>query len=100
MSDVPRVQPIVKEEIAKMKAEQAAIASTKQSVESGSLSGTEMAADGQVQNEASIQTTTTELASESVEVVKTLSEIKLMWFTPMVQLKTITGITLPTDIQE
>ena len=100
MSDVPRVQPIVKEEIAKMKAEQAAIASNKQSVESGSLSGTEMAADGQVQNEASIQTTTTELASESVEVVKTLSEIKLMWFTPMVQLKTITGITLPTDIQE
>ena len=37
MSDVPRVQPIVEEEIAKMKAEQAASASTEQAVESGSL---------------------------------------------------------------
>ena len=44
MSDVPRIQPIVEEEIAKMKAEQAASASTEQAVESGSLSGTEMAA--------------------------------------------------------
>jgi protein involved in polysaccharide export with SLBB domain len=76
MSDVPRIQPIVEEEIAKMKAEQAASASTEQAVESGSLSGTEMAADGQAQNEASIQTTTTELASESVEVVKTKVDSK------------------------
>ncbi len=76
MSDVPRIQPIVEEEIAKMKAEQAASASTEQAVESGSLSGTEMAADGQAQNEVSIQPTTTELASESVEVVKTKVDSK------------------------
>ena len=47
MTDIPRVQPIVEEEIAKMKAEQSASASAEQAVESGSLSGTEMAADGQ-----------------------------------------------------
>ena len=77
MSDVPRIQPIVEEEIAKMKAEQAASATTEQAVESGSLSGTEMAADGQAQSESSIQTTTTEpLASESVEVVKTKVDSK------------------------
>jgi protein involved in polysaccharide export with SLBB domain len=76
MSDIPRIQPIVEEEIAKMKAEQAASASIEQAVESGSLSGTEMAADGQAQSEASIQTTTTELASESVEVVKTKVDSK------------------------
>ena len=76
MSDVPRIQPIVEEEIAKMEAEQAASASTEQAVESGSLSGTEMAADGQAQSEASIQTTTTELASESVAVLKTKVDSK------------------------
>jgi hypothetical protein len=42
MSDIPRVQPIIDEEIAKMKAEQVASQSTEQAVESGSLSGTEM----------------------------------------------------------
>ena len=76
MSDIPRIQPIVEEEIAKMKAEQAASASAEQAVESGSLSGTEMAADGQAQSEASIQTTTTELATEAVEVVKTKVDSK------------------------
>ena len=76
MSDVPRIQPIVEEEIAKMKAEQAASASTEQAVESGSLSGTEMAADGAEQKEESIQTTTTELATEAVEVVKTKVDSK------------------------
>ena len=70
MSDIPRVQPIVEEEIAKMKAEQAASASTEQAVESGSLSGTEMSAKGGEQSEASIQTTTTELASETVQISK------------------------------
>lgn len=76
MTDIPRIQPIVEEEIAKMKAEQSASASAKQAVESGSLSGTEMAADGQAQSEASIQTTTTELANEAVEVVKTKVDSK------------------------
>ena len=76
MTDIPRVQPIVEEEIAKLKAEQAASASAEQAVESGSLSGTEMAADGQAQSEASIQTTTTELATEAVEVVKTKVDSK------------------------
>ena len=76
MSDVPRIQPIVEEEIAKMKAEQAASASAEQAVESGSLSGTEMAADGAEQKEESIQTTTTELATEAVEVVKTKVDSK------------------------
>ena len=76
MTDIPRVQPIVEEEIAKMKAEQSASASAEQAVESGSLSGTEMAADGQAQIEASIQTTTTELATEAVEVVKTKVDSK------------------------
>ena len=76
MSDIPRVQPIVEEEIAKMKAEQSASASTEQAVESGSLSGTEMAADGAEQQEESIQTTTTELATEAVEVVKTKVDSK------------------------
>ncbi|MDA7722710.1 SLBB domain-containing protein [Schleiferiaceae bacterium] len=76
MSDIPRIQPIVEEEIAKMKAEQSASASAEQAVESGSLSGTEMAADGQAQSEASIQTTTTELANEAVEVVKTKVDSK------------------------
>ena len=76
MSDIPRIQPIVEEEIAKMKAEQAASASAEQAVESGSLSGTEMAADGAEQKEESIQTTTTELATEAVEVVKTKVDSK------------------------
>ncbi|MEL0334968.1 MAG: SLBB domain-containing protein, partial [Flavobacteriales bacterium] len=76
MSDVPRIQPIVEEEIAKMKAESAASASTEQAVESGSLSGTEMSAKGGEQSEASIQTTTTELATESVAVVKTKVDSK------------------------
>jgi protein involved in polysaccharide export with SLBB domain len=71
MSDIPRVQPIVEEEIAKMKAEQAASASTEQAVESGSLSGTELSAKGGEQSEASIQTTTTELAAETVQISKT-----------------------------
>src|SRR6056300_274817 len=76
MSDVPRIQPIVEEEIAKMKAEQAASASTEQAVESGSLSGTEMAADGAEQQEESIQTTTTELATEAVQLTKTKVDSK------------------------
>src|SRR6056300_1222926 len=76
MTDIPRIQPIVEEEIAKMKAEQVASASAEQAVESSSLSGTEMAADGAAQSEASIQTTTTELASESVDVVKTKVDSK------------------------
>ena len=76
MTDIPRIQPIVEEEIAKMKAEQSASASAEQAVESGSLSGTEMAANGQAQSEASIQTTTTELANEAVEVVKTKVDSK------------------------
>ena len=76
MSDIPRVQPIVEEEIAKMKAEQSASASVEQAVESGSISGTEMSAKGGEQNEASIQTTTTELATEAVEVVKTKVDSK------------------------
>ena len=70
MSDIPRVQPIVEEEIAKMKAEQSASASVEQAVESGAISGTEMSSRGGEQSEASIQTTTTELATEAVEVVK------------------------------
>ena len=76
MTDIPRIQPIVEEEIAKMKAEQSASASAKQAAESGSLSGTEMAADGAEQKEESIQTTTTELATEAVEVVKTKVDSK------------------------
>ena len=76
MSDIPRVQPIVEEEIAKMKAEQSASASVEQAVESGSISGTEMSAKGGEQSEASIQTTTTELATEAVEVVKTKVDSK------------------------
>lgn len=76
MTDIPRVQPIVEEEIAKMKAEQSASASVEQAVESGSLSGTEMAAEGAQQKEESIQTTTTELATEAVEVVKTKVDSK------------------------
>jgi protein involved in polysaccharide export with SLBB domain len=76
MSDIPRVQPIVEEEIAKMKAEESASASVEQAVESGSLSGTEMAAEGAEQKEESIQTTTTELATEAVEVVKTKVDSK------------------------
>ena len=76
MTDIPRIQPIVEEEIAKMKAEQIASASAEQAVKSGSLSGTEMAADGAAQSETSIQTTTTELASESVDVVKTKVDSK------------------------
>lgn len=76
MSDIPRVQPIVEEEIAKMKAEQSASASVEQAVESGSISGTEMAANGQAQSEASIQTTTTELATGGVEVIKTKIDSK------------------------
>ena len=76
MSDIPRVQPIVEEEIAKMKAEQSASASVAQAVESGSISGTEMSAKGGEQSEDSIQTTTTELATEAVEVVKTKVDSK------------------------
>ncbi|MDA9103683.1 SLBB domain-containing protein [Schleiferiaceae bacterium] len=76
MSDIPRVQPIVDEEIAKMKAEQVASQSTEQAVESGSLSGTEMSSKGGEQSENSIQTTTTELASEVVDVVKTKVDSK------------------------
>ena len=58
MTDIPRVQPIVEEEIAKMKAEQS---STKDAIESGSLSGTAMSSKGGEQKESSIQTTTLEL---------------------------------------
>jgi len=76
MSDILRVQPIVEEEIAKMKAKQSASASVEQAVESGSISGTEMSAKGGEQSEASIQTTTTELATEAVEVVKTKVDSK------------------------
>ena len=76
MSDIPRVQPIIDEEIAKMKAEQVASQSTEQAVESGSLSGTEMSSKGGEQLENSIQTTTTELASEVVDVVKTKVDSK------------------------
>jgi protein involved in polysaccharide export with SLBB domain len=76
MSDIPRVQPIIDEEIAKMKAEQVASQSTEQAVESGSLSGTEMSSKGGEQSENSIQTTTTELASEVVDVVKTKVDSK------------------------
>ena len=76
MSDIPRVQPIVDEEIAKMKAEQVASQSTEQAVESGSLSGTEMSSKGGEQSENRIQTTTTELASEVVDVVKTKVDSK------------------------
>ena len=76
MSDIPRVQPIVDEELAKMKAEQVASQSTEQAVESGSLSGTEMSSKGGEQSENSIQTTTTELASEVVDVVKTKVDSK------------------------
>ncbi len=72
MSDIPRVQPIVDEEIAKMKAEQVASQSTEQAVESG----TEMSSKGGEQSENSIQTTTTELASEVVDVVKTKVDSK------------------------
>ena len=46
MNDIPRVQPIIDEEIAKMKAEQVASQSTEQAVKSGSLSGTEMSSKG------------------------------------------------------
>ena len=76
MSDIPRVQPVIEEEIAKMKAEQVDSQSTEQPVESGSLSGTEMSSKGGEQSENSIQTTTTELASEVVDVVKTKVDSK------------------------
>ena len=76
MTDIPRIQPIVEEEIAQMKAEQSASASVEQAVESGSISGTEMSAKGGEQSEARIQTTTTELATEAVEVVKTKVDSK------------------------
>ena len=72
MSDILLVQPIVDEEIAKMKAEQVASQSTEQAVESG----TEMSSKGGEQSENSIQTTTTELASEVVDVVKTKVDSK------------------------
>ena len=68
MTDIPRVQPIVEEEIAKMKAEQS---STKDAIESGSLSGTAMSSKGGEQKESSIQTTTVELASDANTVTKT-----------------------------
>src|SRR6056300_491873 len=57
LSDIPRVQPIVEEEIAKMKAEKSAFENAKQTVESGSLSGTSMASVGEEQEGESIQTT-------------------------------------------
>ena len=62
MSDIPRVQPIVEEEIALMKAEQRANSGTKGAIESGSLSGTDMSKKG---SEESIQTDTQQLAIES-----------------------------------
>ena len=68
MTDIPRIQPIVEEEIAKMKAEQN---STKDAIESGSLSGTAMSSKGGEQKESSIQTTTVELASEANTITKT-----------------------------
>ena len=68
MTDIPRIQPIVEEEIAKMKAEQS---STKDAIESGSLSGTAMSSKGGEQKESSIQTTTVELASDANTVSKT-----------------------------
>ncbi|MDA8581896.1 SLBB domain-containing protein [Schleiferiaceae bacterium] len=68
MSDIPRIQPIVEEEIAKMKAEQS---STKDAIESGSLSGTAMSSKGGEQKKSSIQTTTVELASDANTVTKT-----------------------------
>ena len=68
MTDIPRIQPIVEEEIAKMKAEQS---STKDAIESGSLSGTAMSSKGGEQKESSIQTTTVELASEANTITKT-----------------------------
>jgi len=68
MTDIPRIQPIVEEEIAKMKAEQS---STKDAIESGSLSGTAMSSKGGEQKESSIQTTTVELASDANTVTKT-----------------------------
>ena len=71
MSDIPRVQPIVEEEIAKMKAEQS---STKDAVESGSLSGTAMSSRGGEQSEGSIQTTTVALASEANTITKTKTD--------------------------
>ena len=71
MSDIPRIQSIVEEHIAKMKAEQSTSASAKQAASTGSLSGTQMSSKGDEQSEASIQTTTTELASETVQISKT-----------------------------
>ena len=68
MTDIPRIQPIVEEEIARMKAEQS---STKDAIESGSLSGTAMSSKGGEQKESSIQTTTVELASEANTITKT-----------------------------
>jgi protein involved in polysaccharide export with SLBB domain len=68
MTDIPRIQPIVEEEIAKMKAEQS---STKDAIESGSLSGTAMSSRGGEQKESSIQTTTLELASDANTITKT-----------------------------
>jgi len=68
MTDIPRVQPIVEEEIAKMKAEQS---STKDAIESGPLSGTAMSSKGGEQKESSIQTTTLELASDANTITKT-----------------------------
>ncbi|MDA7805574.1 SLBB domain-containing protein, partial [Schleiferiaceae bacterium] len=70
MTDIPRIQPIVEEEIAKMKAEQS---STKDAIESGSLSGTAMSSKGGEQKESSIQTTTVELASDANTVTKTMT---------------------------
>ena len=68
MSDIPRIQPIVEEEIAKMKAEQN---TTKDAIESGSLSGTQMSSKGGEQKEATIQTTTVELAYDTATITKT-----------------------------
>jgi protein involved in polysaccharide export with SLBB domain len=68
MTDIPRVQPIVEEEIAKMKAEQSL---TKDAIDNGSLSGTAMPSIGGEQKESSIQTTILELGSDANTITKT-----------------------------
>ena len=75
MSDSPRVQPIVEEEIAIMKAEQRANSGTKGAIESGSLSGTDMSKKG---SEESIQTNTTQLAIESKAKLAIESKAKVI----------------------
>lgn len=68
MSDMPRVQPIIEEEVAKMKAEQAAAANAATAVNEEAVT--------EASNDEGIQTTTTELATEAVEVVKTKVDSK------------------------